>query len=219
MKPCLLLAAVLSLPTFAQDNPYIDNSDPTLGQSDGLAFTLFGGYTQGGDNFITINYTDDTREHFRMGNRFHIGVGALWEGENFGTALNLGYHFNFADGTNGKVDFERYTVELLPYYRYGRHKFSVGAAWHLGVRGKLDVTDTVDNGDGTTSEENTHVRVDFDDAIGAIIQYDYQITHHNWVSLRYEWIDYDVDKVNGVDLGTGLSGDGDHFGIYYRVVF
>ncbi|EKE75469.1 hypothetical protein [Gallaecimonas xiamenensis] len=204
MRPYLLLASVLAFGAQA-DNPYIQNQDK-LGGDDGLAFSLFAGYTHGGDNFVAVNYTNGTKENFRFGNRYHLGLGGLWENGTWGAAFNLGYHFNFADGTNGEIELERYTAEFLPYYRWDRHKFLLGPSWHFDVKADIDI-------------DGVHEKFDFDDALGWIVEYNYQITQHNWVGVRYQWVEYDLEKYNGIAVPSGLSGDGDHWGVYYRVVF
>ncbi|WP_115719266.1 hypothetical protein [Gallaecimonas mangrovi] len=222
MKACLLLIAALSFSALAQaDNPYLDTQGK-FKASDGLAFTFFAGYTDGGDNLMRINYTDGTYENFRLGNRFHLGVGGLWENGQFGTALNLGYMFNFADDNDdNEIKLERYTLELLPYYRHGRHKFSVGATWHFKIQSKLDTALVVTNDDGSTSNEPLHLETKFKDALGAVVQYDYQVTQHNWLGFRYVWINYDLDSVSVNHVAAQASGstDANHYGIFYRVVF
>ncbi|WKE66696.1 hypothetical protein PVT67_05490 [Gallaecimonas kandeliae] len=200
MRPYLLLASVLALPAMAADNAYVQQGGK-LGQDQGLAFSFFAGYTGGGDSFVVDNYSGGS-EKVRFGSRYHLGLGAQWEKDSFGAAFNVGYQFN----NDGDLNLKRYTLELLPFYQMGRHKFSVGPSWHFDVKSDIKL-------------DGNHEKFKFKDALGAIVQYDYQLDQHNWVGVRYQWVEYELDKYNGVSMPGGTKGDGNQWGFYYRSVF
>ncbi|WP_341501740.1 hypothetical protein [Gallaecimonas sp. GXIMD4217] len=212
MKTRLALAlgaTLLAAPALA-DNPYL-KTDADKWQADpGFSFTLFGGFTTGGDKIAEISFTDGTTDSVRFGGRYHFGIGGVYEVPDsrwlFGA--NLGYHVNWADDADNEVTIKRYTLEAIPYYRLGRHLLGAGISWHFG--GEVEV------------DEQTDIfgfkEAKMDDEIGFLVEYNYQLYRHGWVGFRYQIVDYDIDEVDGVGI-PAVNFDADHWGIYYRAVF
>jgi hypothetical protein len=100
-------------------------------------------------------------------------------------------------------------LELIPFYNIRNHRFGAGLSYHFSP--ELDLGEL----DGP--------KVEFDDALGWLIEYDYSFS--GWqsggfvVGLRYLWIDYKVEKVDGRNVSGGFEFDGNHVGVHVDYMF
>lgn len=93
---------------------------------------------------------------------------------------SLGIKFNRIDADDGDASVVSFPIDGLVFARVNEHRFGAGIAVHLAPEFEIDSS----NGSGT---------VEFDDAVGWILQYDYQTSPNFRVGVRYTGIDYEVD--------------------------
>lgn len=103
----------------------------------------------------------------------------------------------------GRSDFDRYTVSLIPFYNFGRQRVGLGAVAHI------EPTLTIEP-DGQPSEEWK-----FDDEVAAILQWDVRYDQNISVGARYSYIKYEV--VEGGPVGAEATGNA--FGVHFTYSF
>jgi hypothetical protein len=172
------------------------------------------GFTDGGDELAKtrVDYNGDSEnDKVRAGNLVTLTTGAVINlpVPQWSVQASAGYHFDIVNGEDGDILFDRYPLELIPFYYTGYHRFGAGLSYHLSP--ELDLKDV----DGP--------KVKFDDAVGWLVEYDLSIsgwgTPHGLVfGLRYMWIDYKVRQVDDQRV-SGFKFDGDHYGFHLNWIF
>ena len=160
------------------------------------------GLTFGGDELAYATFTDGNTEKVKAGELLHIYGGLLFNMPDspFSTRLAIGYHFDSITADNGKIEFTRMPLELVPYYNFNNNnRIGVGLSYHLDPKLSSDVLPDVT----------------FDDALGFLVEYGFGFSNSAWISLRYVNIDYDPATIDGYSI-NGKSMDGSHFGIYLQ---
>lgn len=171
------------------------------------------GLTQGGDELAEaeVYYYDDWHdEDIRAGELVTITAGAViyLPMPSLSIQASIGYHADEIGSYDDDIKFDRYPLELIPFYNFNNHRLGAGLSYHISP--ELDLDDL--GGPG----------VDFDDALGWLIEYDYSFS--GWkksgvvLGLRYLWIDYDVDEIAGIST-SGMDVEGDHVGIHINYIF
>jgi outer membrane protein with beta-barrel domain len=144
------------------------------------------GVTYGGDKLATISYDDGDDVDIHGGDLVLFGIGALHQfGNNWEAQPSVNYQFDRANARNGDATFDRIPLDLLGFYRVGAHRFGGGITYHLNP--KFDSDFDFAGGDGT---------VDFDNAVGAVVEYDYFFNEHVSLGLRYTSIKYKSDEIS-----------------------
>lgn len=194
MKKVLTAASLLAiaLSAAADTNPTNHNL--------GAHFMLTGGLTHGGDKIATIEYEDGDDADIRAGGLFLLGLGVdyrftpSWE-----LQLTLNYQFDRANAENGDASFHRMPIDLLGFYRQGAHRFGGGLTYHMSPEFEADFDSLDDN-----------ISVDFDDALGLVLEYDYFFNDSLSVGVRYTTIEYEIsdysEEVDGSYFGLMLNG-------------
>ena len=171
------------------------------------------GLTHGGDELaeVKLYYDDDSHdEDLRGGELITIAAGIVFylPQPSWSLQTSIGYHTDAVGDYNDDITFDRYPLELIPFYNFSNHRIGAGLSYHLSP--ELDL------------KEIGGPKVKFDDALGWLVEYDYSFS--GWendsvvLGVRYLWIDYEVDKVNKV--GTpGIDVDGNHVGIHVNYMF
>ena len=171
------------------------------------------GLTHGGDELAEVEliYEDDSHdEDLRAGELITIAAGIVvyLPMPSWSLQTSIGYHTDAVGDYNDDITFDRYPLELIPFYNFSNHRIGAGLSYHLSP--ELDL------------KEIGGPKVEFDDALGWLVEYDYSFS--GWendsvvLGVRYLWIDYEVDKVNKV--GTpGIDVDGNHVGIHVNYMF
>jgi hypothetical protein len=90
-------------------------------------------------------------------------------------------------------------LDLLGFYRTGNHRFGGGVTYHLNPEFEID-TDFAD-GD-----------IEFDNALGLVIEYDYFFSEGLSAGLRYTSIEYEAS-----DFDEEI--DGSYFGLIISFAF
>jgi hypothetical protein len=158
------------------------------------------GVTYGGDKLATISYKHGDDVDIHAGGLVLFGIGVLHQfGNNWEAQASVNYHFDRANARNGDATFDRIPLDFLGFYRVGAHRFGGGVTYHLNP--KFDSDFDFAGGDGT---------VDFDNAVGAVIEYDYFFNESVSLGVRYTNIKYksaDIsDDIDGSYGGLMLNG-------------
>ena len=157
------------------------------------------GLMDGGDKLATVKYRHSDDVDINAGGLVLLGVGVNQEfGNNWELQATLNYLGAGADARNGEVSFSRWPIEVLGFYHVGNHRFGGGLTYHVNPKFDVDF----DYGPDET--------VNFDDALGAVLEYDYFFMPQLSLGVRGTVINYkssDVDgTINGNSIGVVVSG-------------
>lgn len=172
------------------------------------------GLTAGGDRLATVDvvtFNDHSDERdLHAGEVMTLTGGLIAPIAPLLTAqFSIGYHTDRVSAGNDSVWFDRFPLEFIPFYNLGRHRFGAGISYHLDP--ELNLRDA------------GGPRVDFDNALGWLVEYDFHFV--GWGSsgpvlgVRYMWIDYEIDAVDGSSVPGGSDVEGDHIGVHFDWVF
>ncbi|MBO6753528.1 MULTISPECIES: hypothetical protein [Spongiibacter] len=159
--------------------------------------------TDGGDDLAKVQFKNASSEKIKAGSLLMLGGGVLIQprGSAFSYQLTANYHFDSITAKNGDASFDRFPLEALVFYNNGQHRFGVGVSHHLSPEVEFDFDDFAKE------------TVEFDDATGFVVEYNYEISERVWLGLRHTSITYEVSDINGAEV------DGDHFGLTAHFAF
>ena len=171
------------------------------------------GLTHGGDELaeVEVEYDGDNHdEDLRAGELITLAAGIVvyFPLPEWSLQTSIGYHTDAVGDYDDDITFDRYPLELIPFYNFRNHRLGAGLSYHLSP--ELDL------------KEIGGPKVKFDDALGWLVEYDYSFS--GWekggfvVGVRYLWIDYEVDKVNSIRT-SGVEIDGNHVGVHVNYMF
>jgi len=127
----------------------------------------------------------------------------------FSVQASVGYHVDSVSADNDEVYFARVPLEAIAFYNFGHHRLGAGFSQHLDP--KLDLKDA------------GGPKVEFEDALGSLIQYDYSFSGWNsngvLVGVRYMWIEYEINEIDGTRVNGGSDIDGNHVGVHFSYMF
>lgn len=213
MKGTQLFLSVILLSTFI---PVALGANKT---QEGFAFVFVGGITQGGDTLTTFDRYRYRDEDLDAGDGGYIGAGVSYHFPDtpFQLQSTIGYHGASLSASNGDAWFDRKPLEVMGFYHIAeRHRVGFGASYHLNPEYEIDIDHAYINGQWFYRYKQSD---DFDNALGAVIQYDYRIPSINLrIGARYTHIDYEWEKsldffgnkrsdVDGSYLGLTLQYD------------
>ncbi len=151
------------------------------------------GFEGGGDRLIGTTSGYDL--NVGGGVKFAGGV-QNQVGENGSTlSLLLGYIFDDIDAINGTAEINTITFEAVYSIQRDHHRFGIGASYHIGP----------------TYEENIvgfpPLKIDFDDALGIILQYSYALSPGFQIGARLTEMDYEANSfsLDASSFGLFLS--------------
>lgn len=154
-------------------------------QQPGSGFNWFGEMSAGlgGDTLATLEFTNGESQDLDAGDGVTLSVGAVQRlSKTLGVRYAIGYKVSFSAADNLDVRKSAIPVDVVPFYQAGKHRFGVGATYHLSPEFRI-------SGVGNAS---------FDDAFGYIVEYGYHI-----FTLAYTDVDYSVD---GIDFDASNIG-------------
>ena len=139
------------------------------------------GFDFGGDTMVTAVFVDGSSETIKANEGVYLGGGAaiITDARDWEFHVTLGYKFTMIDATNGDVEWTRFPLEALAFYRFQKVRLGGGLTYHLSP--KLE-------GSGVVGGLN----VTFKDAAGAVLQADWLVTDALALGLRYTAIEYDA---------------------------
>ena len=157
---------------------------------------LKAGYDFGGDTLVTVVFAGGSTKSINAneGLYFGGGVSILSDSKDIETELSLSYKFAGINASNGSVDWTRFPLEALVFYRLPQFRLGGGLTYHLSPKV---------SGSGFASGS-----LKFDDSAGFVLQADYLLQKIT-VGLRYTSLEYKVGgtsvKSDGVGVTFGIS--------------
>lgn len=149
------------------------------------------GFQGGGDTLIST--TSGEGLYTAGGFKFAIGVQNK-VGKNGETlSFSLGSLSEEIDTPNGTAEISTLNLDAIYSYRIFNHRFGFGASYHIDPTYSNNIVGTPPS------------KIDFDDALGLILQYSYVLNSRFQISTRYTLMDYEA---------SGLSLDASSFGIF-----
>ncbi len=145
----------------------------------------------GGDTLARSSFDDEVN----AGGGVKLAVGVQNWLDEAGTAslrFSVGYLWDDVSGSNGRVELDAMTFDAIYLINSGPHSFGVGAVWHASPRYRATV-------DGIAAS------VDFDDAIGPVLQYGYRFSPGLELGFRFSDLEY---------TGSGRRLEAGSFGVY-----
>lgn len=183
----LSLASLLLAPAYAADpltgRPLKEDSE----YQHHSQFLISLGMQNGGDELIGLydNNTGEQVDSSRAGGytRLVLGGDIAIADTAFAVEINAGV---LRDGLTSNINrdksvFRRKVLELIPFWNFNRQRVGIGAVAHLEPVWSVNL----DGGGGGS--------VDFDDAVGGVIQYDIRYDQNVSVGARYTFITYKAD--------------------------
>lgn len=151
----------------------------------------------GGDDLAGTNTGEDISAG--GGIKFAIGIqNPINEDATAAIRLSVGYLFDSIDAANGDADLDTITFDALYIINSGVHSFGVGGTMHMSPEYSDDV-------DGFRP-----LKIEFDDAIGVLLQYGYQVTPAMELGFRFTDIEYEDSPITvdassfGIFLSNGF---------------
>ncbi len=156
----------------------------------------------GGDKLVDITYSDGSNSDIRAGRGILLSGGAVFvlsdtAPHRFELQPSLGIKWTgVKEAENGSVDFYRFPIEVLSFYRNTDSHFRIGGGVTYQVRNELK---------GTKDAALASTR--FENALGLVLQGDFMVGKHRNMGfgLRYTAIKYEPkvggDSVNGSSIG------------------
>ena len=159
------------------------------------------GLTGGGDTLANVVYTNGDTQKIRAGGLLMLYAGGETRiGELVTLQLTAGYNIDDTSGSNGRVRFSRYPVDLLAYYPLNdKVRLGAGAQFVNGAKLK---------GTGVASA----IDEKYDSTVGFILEGEYRFTSLIGVKLRGV-----SEKFKESSTGTSFSGN--HFGLLMNIYF
>ncbi len=193
---CLMpLLLAIALPAQAHLQPYRQHRE---------VYGLFSaGFTGGGEDLVKLRFERGGSENVEAGGEIVFGGGVIFAPRDsvLQYQFTLNYHSDGALAENGEVSFDRFPLEALLFFAEGRHRAGFGLSYHLSPELEIDI-------DGSPRET-----VDFEDALGIVVEYNFEISPQFLLGLRYTDIDYEVDG------SPSTSVDGNHAGLLFYIRF
>ncbi len=149
------------------------------------------GYEGGGETLISTTSGQDINAgggiNYVLGIQNEVGEnGKYW-------SLALGYMIQSLDASNGTAEISTLTVDAIYSIPVNDHRFGIGASYHIGPTYKDEIAGF------------SPLTIDFDNALGLVLQYSYAYSPRRQIGARFTQMDYEVN---------GFSLDADSFGIY-----
>jgi hypothetical protein len=148
-------------------------------------------YEGGGDTLISTTSGGDVNAG--GGINYVIGVQNKIGENGKSLSLALGYMIQSMDASNGSAEITTLTFDAIYSIAVNVHRFGIGASYHMGPTYK-------DNIAGFSP-----LKIEFDDALGLILQYSYTMSERFQIGARLTNMNYEVN---------GLSLDADSFGLF-----
>jgi opacity protein-like surface antigen len=160
------------------------------------------GFDTGGDKVVTALFTNGSTKSIKANELLFLagGVSILSDDKNLQAELSLGIKVDSITASNGDIDFTRYPLDALVFYRESHVRVGGGLTYHFSPKV---------SGSGVAGGVN----VNFKDALGVILQADYLIWRGMSVGLRYTILDYKTSS------GPARTVNSDGFGIVFSMSF
>jgi hypothetical protein len=150
------------------------------------------GFDFGGDKLAGATFTNGSSDTIKAGELLYLGGGlsVITDSKDIEVEVTLSYKNDSINASNGKIDWTRYPLDALVFYRMTKFRVGGGLTYHIGP--KL-------SGSGVASNVNGN----FDDSLGFLLEGDYLVTQKVNVGLRYTNIKY---KTGGASIDGSSVG-------------
>jgi hypothetical protein len=161
---------------------------------------LVAGLDFGGDKMLTVVFDDGDTQDIKANDGFYLGGGLVV----IDAERRMEYQFTAAlkyaliDAENGEVEWTRFPIEALAFYRFARVRLGGGLTYHVSPR--IETSGAVGNPD-----------VKFKNALG-VLQADWLITEKIALGGRYTVLEYHAKgdfsgsaKSNGFGISFSLN--------------
>lgn len=166
----------------------------------GFKWLVRGGIDLGGDEMARAYFTNGNDDKIHAGEMLSVAAGGIYSATPFSqpgfeTEVTFGWKFDSITGKNGSIDWDRYPLEVLEFYRTGTWRFGGGISYHMNPQL---------SGDGVAASLGT---VSFDDALGVAGEIDYLTDTGLLIGGRITLIDYEYRNqiVNGNSVGLSVG--------------
>lgn len=155
------------------------------------------GYDFGGDALVTaLFYTGEMRTIYANDGLF-IGGGVLIRDDSgaLETEISLSYKFQTITAGNGDITWDSMPLDAIVFYRVGGGRIGAGGTYRLNP--SLSGTGVA-----------TGLNIEFNNALGGVLQADYSFTDSMHLGLRYTATTYDAvggGSVKGNGVGIVFS--------------
>ncbi len=165
----------------------------------GLYFEMSG--EEGGETYASAERSGfyysafTTTDEVNLGGGLKLALGvenAIGEAKDRSWSLSMGFIRRRLDASNGDADFDVVTADAIHSWRFDSHQFGVGASYHLNpeFRSKIDGF--------------APVEIKFDNALGLILQYRYELTPGFSLGIRLTEMDYEASGISDDASSIGL---------------
>lgn len=169
-----------------------------------IQFTAGLDLQSGGEELGKIEFNNGTSETVSTGSGIALSGGFLYVQDQFDVGARIKYLFDSTSGKteNGRteieMEFSRIPLDFVAHYRIQKHHFGGGITYHMNPEFTADRKSS-EVGDAKLTTE-------FDDAIGATLEYKYQYSKRGSFLVKYTSIEYKVSS-------NGTTFDGSGFGV------
>lgn len=152
------------------------------------------GIDTGGDTMVTANFIGGGSETVKANEGVFVGGGMSWVNDTKDIEVEVAITYKVAviNADNGDIDWTRLPIDALVFYRTTNFRFGGGLTYHINP--KLE-------GSGVSN----NINVNFDDALGVILQADWRITQKINLGLRYTAVEYKADGFSGSAKTDGVG--------------
>jgi len=154
------------------------------------------GFNSGGDELVTVQHDYASDYTIDAGDGINIEVGMAIDNPlaNFETELLIGYKFDSDSADNGDITWSMIPISALAFVKSQGWKFGGGLTYHISP-----------SLEGDFSGGNL-IRDEFDDALGGIIQIQYEPIDAFAIGVRGTFIEYQLrdnpsQKASGNSIG------------------
>lgn len=184
MRPFVVLAALaLAMPAQAMDvRPLVK-----------------AGADFGGETLVTVEFDDGDIDRMKANEGVYAGGGLaiITDTRDVEFHLTAAYKYAYLDADNGDIEWTRWPLEALVFYRFPHVRVGAGLTYHVSPRLR---------GDGAVSD----LDVRFKNALGGVIQVDWRITDAIALGGRLTLLDYKAKApasgtVSSNSLGVSFS--------------
>jgi len=171
----------------------------TLSYADFIKPVIEVSFEGGGDELVTIDHDYENDYIIDAGDGLNLAMGMSINNpvKHFETQLTVGYKFDTNSASNGDVTWSMIPITAIGFFKIPDWRFGGGLTYHISP----ELRSTFDNNRFTD---------EFNNALGAIIQIQYEPTSFLAIGLKGTFIEYELkgdpsQKANGNNLGLVLT--------------
>lgn len=192
-----------------------EGGDSLFGSSE-PRFFLGAGLSTGGDTLNDIEYTNGTSTTIKAGGFVNMWGGIVFDipQYNMDFQTSIGFFIDDATASNGDVNFFRYPIEVLAFYKHDKVRVGGGITYHLSPEYDFTI-------------ESNSEGIEFDNALGIVLEMDFLLGNgygygpSMHMGVRFVSIDYEASSYtfNGITVPAEGTIDGNHVGFTFNYVF